>query len=151
MSTAAGPSNILPHPICPVQPTGVVDECSDDSDDPAEFDEMATDEDIVEGQETSEDNDHEAVIYESETYDVHLRRQMVAEAEKQALIAQKWSVTKADNKTNKSITWTICDEHVPSENVTEYDVIGLRGVNWDLLSLIPSLKEEIGRIKVVAY
>jgi hypothetical protein len=132
LTSAAAPTNLLAPSIAPVQPTRSVETTGDDSDDPAEFDDITSDEDIVEGrQEVSEDNDHEAVIYECETYDVHVRRQIMAEREKQALIAQKWSVTKTDNKTNKSMVWTICDMHVPSDNVTEYDVIGVRGVNWD--------------------
>jgi hypothetical protein len=129
-------------PVLPIEVEGIIDDTDSLADD---YDNTATEEDLVEGQVTSEDNDHEAVIYENETYDVHLQRQITAAAEKDVLIQQKWSVVKSDNKTNKSITWTVSTDHVPSENILEYESIGVRGVNWERFAELKSqLREKSG-------
>ena len=84
--------------------------------DKEDFDETAnTEEDIVErGEQTPEqsNNDHEVVIYESESHDVHVRRQREAEVEKRAMIDQKWNVTKFCRQTKKSIDWTCVGIHI---------------------------------------
>jgi Ni2+-binding GTPase involved in maturation of urease and hydrogenase len=71
-----------------------------------------------------------------------LKHQVTAAVENQALVTQNWSVIKADNKTNKYLTWKSCADHIPTENMAEYDVIGVCGVHWDRFAALKShLKE----------
>jgi hypothetical protein len=129
-------ANNIPPPATANTFQETVETNSDDIDDIIEYDETKSEEDIVEVQHMSEDNDHEAVVYDNESYNIHLQRQLTAQVEKQSLVLQNWSVTKVDNKTNKSITWKICENHIPTENVVEYDVIGVRGVHWGRFAVL---------------